>query len=37
VTLRVWTDDEAAARRQESELRVQAQRALREAGIYTAA
>jgi small-conductance mechanosensitive channel len=34
VTLRAWADDEGSARQLESELRVRAQRALREAGIY---
>jgi small-conductance mechanosensitive channel len=34
VTLRAWADDESAARRLESELRLRAQRRLREAGIY---
>jgi small conductance mechanosensitive channel len=34
VTLRSWADDEPSARRLESELRVRAQRRLREAGIY---
>jgi small-conductance mechanosensitive channel len=36
VTLRVWADDEASARNLESELRLRAQRRLREAGIYAA-
>lgn len=34
VTMRVWADDEPAARQLESELRVQAQHRLREAGVY---
>jgi small-conductance mechanosensitive channel len=34
VTMRVWADDESAARRLESELRLRAQQNLREAGIY---
>jgi small-conductance mechanosensitive channel len=34
VTVRVWADDESAARRLESELRLRAQQSLREAGIY---
>jgi small-conductance mechanosensitive channel len=34
VTLRSWVDDEPAAQRLESELRLRGQRALREAGIY---
>jgi small-conductance mechanosensitive channel len=34
VTLRSWTDDEAAARRLESELRLRTQHRLREAGIF---
>jgi small-conductance mechanosensitive channel len=34
VTLRSWVDDEAAAKQLESELRLRAQRSLREAGIY---
>lgn len=34
VTMRVWADDEPSARQLESELRVQAQHRLREAGIY---
>jgi small-conductance mechanosensitive channel len=34
VTLRAWADDEASARRLESELRLRAQRQLREAGVY---
>jgi hypothetical protein len=37
VTLRAWADDEGAAQELESELRVKAHRALREAGIYSAA
>jgi small-conductance mechanosensitive channel len=36
VTLRSWVDDEPAARRLESELRLRTQHALREAGIYAA-
>ena len=36
VTLRSWVDDEPAARRLESELRIRAQQALREAGIFAA-
>ena len=36
VTLRVWADDEASAQQLESELRVRAQQALREAGVYSA-
>jgi small-conductance mechanosensitive channel len=34
VTLRAWADDEASARRLESELRVRAQNRLRVAGVY---
>jgi small-conductance mechanosensitive channel len=34
VTLRAWADDEPAARRLESELRVRAHARLREAGVY---
>ena len=34
VTLRAWADDEASARRLESDLRLGAQRRLREAGVY---
>jgi hypothetical protein len=34
VTLRVWADDEEAARRLESDLRLRAHSRLREAGIY---
>jgi small-conductance mechanosensitive channel len=34
VTLRSWADDEAAASRLESELRIKAQQRLREAGVY---
>ena len=34
VTLRAWADDEASARRLESELRVRAQSRLRQAGVY---
>jgi small-conductance mechanosensitive channel len=34
VTLRAWADDEASAQQLESELRVRAQQALREAGVY---
>jgi small-conductance mechanosensitive channel len=34
VTLRAWADDDASARSLESELRLRAQRRLREAGIY---
>jgi small-conductance mechanosensitive channel len=34
VTLRAWADDEASARSLESELRLRAQRRLREAGVY---
>lgn len=37
VTLRAWADDEASARRLESELRVRVQQALRQAGVYEAA
>jgi small-conductance mechanosensitive channel len=37
VTLRAWADDEASARRLESELRLRVQHALREAGVYEAA
>jgi small-conductance mechanosensitive channel len=36
VTLRVWADDEPAARQRESELRIRVQHALREAGVYSA-
>jgi small-conductance mechanosensitive channel len=36
VTLRAWADDEASARRLESDVRVRAHQALREAGVYTA-
>jgi small-conductance mechanosensitive channel len=35
VTLRAWADDEASARRLESELRLRVQQRLREAGIYS--
>jgi small-conductance mechanosensitive channel len=35
VTLRAWADDEASARRLESELRLRAQSRLREAGVYS--
>jgi small-conductance mechanosensitive channel len=35
VTLRAWADDEASARSLESELRLRAQRRLREAGVFT--
>jgi small-conductance mechanosensitive channel len=34
VTLRAWADDEVSARRLESDLRLGAQRRLREAGVY---
>ena len=34
VTLRAWADDESAARRLESDLRVRAHSRLLEAGIY---
>jgi small-conductance mechanosensitive channel len=34
VTLRAWADDEASARRLESELRLRSQNRLREAGVY---
>jgi small-conductance mechanosensitive channel len=36
VTLRAWAEDEAAAQQLESELRLNAHRRLREAGVYTA-
>jgi small-conductance mechanosensitive channel len=36
VTLRVWAEDEKSARQLESDLRVRAQNALREAGVYAA-
>ncbi len=36
VTIRAWAEDEAAAQQLESELRLNAHRRLREAGVYTA-